>query len=290
MFHVFRLGPIPIARRPAWLVGAIDEFGAVVQPVLDQRLEKALMLMVEGLGEEDFTLEPALAAFAQRLGAPVAPRPDYLQDAPAVLAFSAVNNHAELPRGTGIHAFLEACRDFGAVAPWDRYRCDQPIRMALSGPSREATREAVILGGHGEPCGFALYDRPGLAMRCIDALRRGDGGAARRLDAMTLVFGPEPAWALQAVRSAFSLPEFPWVFRTQRGQIRATTQLELALLTVALRAVTLLGTERSSSGHGTDAVLCIDGDEFQAQAFPPEQPPGPRPAQGLPAGSSRRLH
>jgi hypothetical protein len=293
VFHVFHLGPIKLGRRRAWLVGALDEFGAFVQPVLDEDLATALELMVEKLGEENVALEPPLAAFAAGLEVPVEPLPQDLADAPALLAFSAVNAHDDLPSGTGVRILLEACRDYGATAPWERYRADQPLRMTIQAGNSETTREAVVLGGKGEPCGLALYDRPGDALRCLRALRQGDDASTRKIDAITVAFGPEPAWALRAVRTAFSLPEFPFVFRTQRGHVRATREVELGALAVALRAVTLLCAESASTNHPAESVLCVDGDEFRARAFPPEAPSRSPDAPRLVArttGGSGRLH
>ena len=272
MFHVFHLGPLILSTRRAWLVGAIDEHGGFAPPVLQEDLGAALQLIVEELGEEDVALEPALAAFASRLGVPVGPRPDYLDDAPALLAFSTVNAHENLPRGTGIRAFLDACRDYGSVAPWDRYRADQPLPVRILARNRTTTREALVLGGNGEPCGLALYDRPGDALRCLGALRKGDTRAVRTCDAITLAFALEPAWALGAVRTAFSVPEFPSVFRTRQGRLRATTEVELGALAVTLGAVALLAAEPAAREEPVESVLDIDGDEFRAIAFPPRSP------------------
>jgi len=272
VFHLFHLGPLTFSPRRAWLVGAIDEHGGFVEPVVKEDLGEALERIVDELGDEEVALEPALAAFAPGLGVPVAPLPSYLADAPAVLAFSAVNAHESLPMGTGIRAFLEACRDYGSVAPWGRYRADQPILVHILARNRRTTREALVLGGNGEPCGLALYDRPGDALRCLGVLRTGDTRAARKWDAITLAFGAEPAWALSAIRTAFSLPEFPSVFRTRRGQVRATTEVELGALAVTLGAVALLASEPAGSEEPVESVLDVDGHEYRAIAVPPGAP------------------
>jgi hypothetical protein len=287
VFHLFHLGPITRGRRQAWLVGGVDEFGAYVQPVVEARLDRAVKRMVKGFLSTDVALDPALADFARTLKVPVAARPDDLSSAPAVLAFSAANNHEHLPRGTGIRTFLEACRGYGALAPWDEFDSDQPIRLNVEARRRETTREALVLGAHGGPCGLVLCDRPGDALRCFDALRRGDANVVRKIDAITLAFGPEPAWALEPVRAAFSLPEFPGVYRTRRGHVCPTTETELGTLAVALRAVTLLCSERATAGHPVETHVCIDGDEFRAIAFPPEPRARPRSAPRLAAETVR---
>jgi hypothetical protein len=290
MFHVFHLGPLILGKRRHWMVGAIDEFGPFEQPVLHRELHVAVQRMVQGLSGEDVTLEPALAALAPGLGVPVGPLPEYLEDAPAVLAFFAVNALDELPMGTGIPSFLETCRTFGSVAPWERFRANQPLLVRVVARNRTTTRQAVVTGGSGEPVSLALFDRPGDALRGLAALRSGDLDAASRYDAITLAFRPEPEWAIRTVRSAFDLPEFPFVFRTRRGEVRPATEAELGALTAALDAVASLASEPKASGEPLESTLCIDGHEFSAVAFPPgSSPPAdsskatPRGARQLPA-------
>ena len=285
MFLLFHLGPLTLPKRRDWIVGAIDEFGGFVPPVQDEALETALKLMVEGLGEDDVTLEPSLAAFAPRLGVPVGPLPEYLGDAPAVLAFSMVNAQENLPMGTGIRTFLDACRDYGSVAPWERYSANQPFLVRILARNKTTTREALVSGGNGEPCGLALYDRPGDALRGLAALRTGDTRAAQKYDATTLAFRPEPEWALRAVRNAFSLPELPYVFRTRRGHLRSASEVELGALTAALTALTLLAAEPAPREEPVESVLDIDGYEFRALVSPPESQP-PLDALAHPAGTA----
>jgi hypothetical protein len=285
MFHLFHLGPLPLSRGRAWLVGGIDEFGGFMEPVMDRSLETAVKLMVEGLGADDVTLEPALAAFAPRLGVPVGPLPDSLGDAPAVLAFSCVNAQENLPMGTGIRIFLDACRDYGSVAPWERYSANQPFLVRILAKNKTTTREALVAGGGGEPSGLVLFDRPGDARRGFAALRAGDTRSIQNLDAITLAFRPEPEWALRAVRTAFSLPEVPYVFRTRRGQLRSATEVELGALTAALTAVALLAAEPEPREGPAESVLCIDGHEYRAIASPPE-PRSPPDALALPTGAT----
>lgn len=270
MFHLFHLGPLYLGARGAWLVGAIDEHGGFVPPVLHGDLGTALKMMVKDLAHEELVIEPALAAFAPGLGIAVAPRPEYLEDAPAVLAFSAANAHEDLPRGSGIRAFLEACRDYGSVAPWDRYRAHEPLLVQILARKRRMNREALVLGGNGEPVGLALCDRRGDALRCLAALREGNPRSVQKLDAITLAFSPGPEWALRAIRSAFSLPEFPFVFRTRRGAVGPATEVELGALAVTLGAVALLASEPSDHREPAEAVLDIDGHEFRAIAYPPD--------------------
>jgi len=286
MLHLFHLGPLLRSRRRTWLVGAIDEFGGFLRPIADRTLDGALKRMVEGHAGEEMTLEPSLAAFAPGLGVPVGPRPDYLEDAPAVLAFSTVNAHEGLPMGTFIRELLQACWNYGCVGPWDEYRADQPFSVRILARNKTTTREAIVTGAQGEPRGLALYDRPGDALRGVAALRRGDVRAAQRCDATALVFEAKPEWALQAVHAAFSLPEFPFVFRTRGGSLRPATETELGALTAALTAVTLLVADPPAPGKPVEAVLDIDGYEYRAVA----SPPGPSPVLEAPtstAGSAR---
>lgn len=281
MFHLFHLGPLILDNRKAWIVGAIDEHGGLVPPIHHEDLGTALKLMVDDFRHEEPVLEPALAAFAPGLGVPVAPRPGYLDDAPAVLAFSTVNAHEDLPRGTGIRAFLDACLDFGAVAPWDRFPAHEPLPVQILARNRRMNREALVLGGNGEPVGLALCDRRGAGLRCLAALREGDSGPLRKLDAITLAFSTGPEWALRAVRTAVALPEFPFVFRGRRGAVGPTTEVELGALAVTLGAVALLASESSGPREPAESVLDIDGHEYRAIVFPPESSsPLPRTAPG----------
>lgn len=231
--------------------------------------------MVEGHDGEEMSLEPALAAFAPGLGVPVAPRPTYLEDAPAVLAFSTVNAHEGLPMGTFIREFLQACWNYGSVGPWERYRADQPFSVRILARKKTTTREAIVTGAQGEPRGLALYDKPGDALRGVAALRKGDVRAAQRCDATALVFEAKPEWALQAVHAAFSLPEFPFVFRTRGGSLRPASEAELGALTAALTAITVLVADPPAPGKPVEAVLDIDGYEYRAVASPPGPPPMP---------------
>ncbi|HET9158953.1 MAG TPA: hypothetical protein VFN91_19925, partial [Myxococcaceae bacterium] len=154
VLYLFHLGPLPRSRLRTWLVGAIDEFGGFLTPVADKTLDRALKQMVEGLSDAEMTLEPSLAAFAPGLGVPVGPRPEYLEDAPAVLAFSAANAQEHLPTGTGIRTFLQACLEYGSVGPWERYRVDQPFPVRVLARNRTSTREAIVTGAQGEPRGL----------------------------------------------------------------------------------------------------------------------------------------
>jgi hypothetical protein len=288
VLHLFHLGPLPRARARTWLVGAIDEFGGFLTPVADRTLDAALKRMVEGLGDEEMTLEPSLATFAPGLGVPVGPRPEYLEDARAVLAFSTVNAHERLPMGTGIRAFLRACLEYGSTGPWERYRADQPFPVRILARNKTTTREAIVTGAQGEPRGLALYDKPGDALRGVAALRRGDVRAAQRCDATALVFEAKPEWALQAVHAAFSLPEFPFVFRTRGGALRPASEAELGALTAALTAVTLLAADPPAPGKPVEAVLDIDGYEYRAVASPPGPSPLLEPAPRRPGSPDGR--
>jgi len=296
VLYVFHLGPLPRSRRRTWLVGAIDEFGGFLTPVADRTLDRALKRMVDGLGDEQMTLEPSLAAFAPGLGVPVGARPEYLEDAPAVLAFSMVNAQERLPMGTGIKTFLRACLEYGSVGPWERYRVDQPFPVQILARNRTTTREAIVTGAQGEPRGLLLFDKPGDAVRAVAALRRGDVGAAERCNAISLVFESKPEWALRAVHAAFSLPELPFVFRTRGGALQPTTEAELGALTAALTAVVLLVTEPPAPGKPVEAVLDIDGYEYRAVASAPKpllaapsRPPRSPTGRGGPGADARAL-
>ncbi|HET9158596.1 MAG TPA: hypothetical protein VFN91_18115, partial [Myxococcaceae bacterium] len=136
----------------------------------------------------------------------------------------------------------------------------------------------------------------GDAVRAVAALRRGDVRAVERCNAISLVFESKPDWALRAVRAAFSLPEFPYVFRTRGGAVQPASEAELGALTAALTAVTLLLTESSGHEEPAEAVLCIDGDEFRAVASAPRplptapsRPPGSPARRGDPAEATRAL-
>ncbi len=290
MLHLFHLGPLPLSRRRSWLVAAIDEFGGFLQPVMEKTVDRALKRMLEGLPDAEVMLEPALAAAAPGLGVPVGPLPDFLADAPAVLAFSTANAHLSLPMGTGIRAFLQACFAYGSSGPWARYRADQPFPVRILARNRTTTREAIVTGAQGEPHGLALYDRPGDALRGVAALRRGDVAAAQRCDATALVFEGRPEYALRAVHGAFSLPEFPFVFRTRGGTLQPATEVELGALTAALTAVTLFLADPPARGKPVEAVLDIDGYEYRAVASPPESPrplDAATPPRGGPGGQPR---
>jgi hypothetical protein len=269
VFHLFHLGPLTFSPRRAWLVGAIDEHGGFVEPVVKEDLGEALERIVEELGDEEVALEPALAAFAPGLGVPVAPLPSYLADAPAVLAFSAVNAHESLPMGTGIRAFLEACRDYGSVAPWGRYRADQPILVHILARNRRTTREALVLGGNGEPCGLALYDRPGDALRCLGVLRTGDTRAARKWDGITLAFGAEPAWGAECHPYGVLPARVPLRLQDPARAGTSHHRGRAGALAVTLGAVALLASEPAGSEEPVESVLDVDGHEYRAIAIPP---------------------
>jgi len=279
VLHLFHLGPLPGSRRRSWLVGAIDEFGGCLQPVMETTVDRALRRMLDGLIDAEVMLEPALAAAAPGRGVPVGPLPDDLADAPAVLAFATANAHQSLPMGTGIRAFLEACFAYGSGGPWARYRADQPFPVRVLARGKTTTREAIVTGAQGEPRGLALYDKPGDALRAVAALRAGHALLAQRCDATALVFEAQPEYALRAVHAAFSLPEFPFVFRTRGGALRPATEVELGALTAALTAVTLFVSDPPAPGKPVEAVLDIDGHEYRAVASPPESP---RPLEATP--------
>ena len=193
MLHLFHLGPLPGSRRRSWLVGAIDEFGGFLQPVMETTVDRALRRMLDGLIDAEVMLEPALAAAAPGRGVPVGPLPDDLADAPAVLAFATANAHQSLPMGTGIRAFLEACFAYGSGGPWARYRANQPFPVRVLARGKTTTREAIVTGAQGEPRGLALYDKPGDALRAVAALRAGHALLAQRCDATALVFEARPS-------------------------------------------------------------------------------------------------
>src|SRR5262249_32090877 len=64
--------------------------------------------------------------------------------------------------------------------------------------------------------------------------------------------------------------EFPFVFRTRRGGVGPTTEVELGALAVTLGAVALLASEPSDHREPAESVLDIDGHEFRAIAYPPD--------------------
>jgi hypothetical protein len=192
--------------------------------------------------------------------------------------------------GTGIRAFLDACVAYGSGGPWARYRADQPFPVRILARNKTTTREAIVTGAQGEPRGLALYDKPGDALRAVAALRAGHAHLARRCDATALVFEARPEYALRAVHASFSLPEFPFVFRTRGGALRPATEVELGALTAALTAVTLLVSDPPAPGKPIEAALCIDGHEYRAVASAPESPrplETVTPPRGSPGGKSR---
>lgn len=192
---------------------------------------------------EQIASEPgALARLGRPLGLEVATLPgDALRTRGSLAYALALGPLAGRPSPEALDRLFDASRRFLDERPWEVIDSDAVAPATLDIGTRAVTREVSIMGAGGEEFGVAIYDEPGSVLRVIAAMDAGRPKEAARVDALSVTFDEEPAWAVGALGDAFGLMRVPFPLRLRRGRPSPATAEELLLLAAVLEAAVLRG-------------------------------------------------
>jgi hypothetical protein len=204
---------------------------------LARNLADALPDLRRMAGGDPLACEPALEAQASRLGLAIAPLNREARDMLALIALDIADRStfAEVGHDGLIGRFCEAAAAFEqALQP------DWPPRWLEVRISGSPTpRMALVLGG------------PGLAV--LDTLADPSRADAQTPEAITdglgAVFAPGDQAIADALHRAFALRQVPQPFRVDQCNKFAVTDVELALLTAVLLAVSRLPRDVTRTSH-----------------------------------------
>jgi hypothetical protein len=261
MLHLFHLGPVAVGERRSWLLAGVTGQGGFTHPLVGSDLPSGLAAFSARYGPASLRVEPELEAVAAPFGLRAEPLPDNARVPRAVIAFAFLTSRRLFRKPSCVAAFLEACVEFEKARPWTRCRFDEPFGILMAERWRCREREFVIHGHGGQPRGLELHERPGFVARVR-------AGAGPKVDSLLVTFGVCPAWAVEAVRSAYGLAELPTVIRMTPGSQRPPEPRALLQLAASLRSAALLGGEDASPEYGATVSLSADGFELEAVAAP----------------------
>ena len=269
MLHLFQLGPLVLGQRRSWLLTAVREDGGFIHPVLGSDLPSGLAMLCARYGARNLQVEPALEAVGAMHAIRAEPLPQHALVPRAVLAFAFLTSHRLFRKPSSVAAFLEACAFFEKAAPWTRFSSAEPFPILMTEAWRCWRREFVVRGASNEPRGLELHEKPGFVERLREAQMTLGLSRPPKLDSLLVTFDASPAWAVEAVRTAYGLGELPSVIRMKPGSRRPPESLELLQLATALRSAALLAAEDTTPDHGAQVVLSADRHELAALATPP---------------------
>lgn len=247
MIHAFLLGPLETGEGLAWCVAGARPDGEPVKPEVQPSPQRALKAFLKRHAVEGVASEPgALAQFARPLGLEVTGLSGEALRTKGSLAYAlALGPLAGRPSPEALNRLFAASRRFLDEEPWGVIDSDAVAPATFRVGTREVTREVSIMGAGGEEFGVAIYDEPGSVLRVIAAMDAGRPQEASRVDALSVTFDEEPAWAVDALRAAFGLGRLPFPLRLRRGRPSPATAEELLQLAAVLEAAVLRGAEET---------------------------------------------
>jgi hypothetical protein len=151
-----------------------------------------------------------------------------------------------------IHQLAAATRFFSQASPWDGPFAMETIGLAVTG-SITGRFFARILGSQTGNRGLVIFTRE-IAV---------DDMTAPDVDMLGITIEPEPAFAIPILSRIYGVPGVPFPLKKQSGQSVPVGELDLLLLSAAMRCVAVL----EDSEEGSESEVGIEGMSVGAAAF-----------------------
>ncbi|GMU00676.1 hypothetical protein KH5H1_47960 [Corallococcus caeni] len=242
MFHLLKLGPVPLSVGTTGVYLRIGETGEPSAPVFEQTDVAGVRALTAGLEPSQVSCEPALADAAAELGLAVAPpSPAALSARAAIATFLAWGQLGVSGLGSDkALLFVQAATEFWDAMPWTHWDDSQAFVVEVTG-AHEHTYEGCVFHGDDEgPSGLALYLSPGALGRLLELQVHGAEAEAKALPAITVSLEGRPAYAVEALSAAGRLPRLPLPVKAGPQGLAVPSSLEALILVAALRAVARL--------------------------------------------------
>ncbi|MBI2444279.1 MAG: hypothetical protein HYV42_03510 [Candidatus Magasanikbacteria bacterium] len=244
MLYAIKLGPVAVGTGTTYLYLGLRNGGAgILPPVTGDHDRLALCAFVQQAPGEELYCEPSLEPAGALLGFRPAKLPRWAAPIRATLALTV--GLGTLLQGTeppAVELLIEGAAHFWRARPWRFWAHTAPLTVAISG-ARNEELEGSIMGAGGFEYGLALYHRKGALARMAALMAAGRRSAITE-DGYAVTFDKEPAFAVEALDDAYSLPRVPFPVRVEKGRPASPRNLELALLSGALGAVAALSPEQ----------------------------------------------
>ncbi|HET9449396.1 MAG TPA: hypothetical protein VFO83_00865 [Aggregicoccus sp.] len=271
MYHLLRLGPVPLSEGSVHVYLRIADSGDFAPPVFAPADEagaaSGLTQLLEGVEPAEVRCEPALAGAAAPFGilSAVPPAAALAQRA-AIATFMAWGQRGLAGLGSDkALLLLQAAAEFWEARPWQRWDDAQPFDVRVSGPLSH-TYEGSVFGQGEQDVGLALYVQPGALRTLTDLQGHGHADAARRLPAIAVTLDDKPAYATEALAAAGRVPRVPLPLKTGPAGIGLPSAVEVLVLVATLRAVARLSPEQREA---VSQVVAPDGEMRVRVLAPP---------------------
>lgn len=232
--YAFKLGPIPTGEGPITVyVGLTPE--RTYPPLFTTRAPSAMAALAAHGAGRPLVCEPALARAGKAFGFEPGPPPSWAVEGRAVLAFGLALGNAGVALQHGpVLEFLHAAAAFVRASPWRFFVNGDVVEVEVSGALR-GTFEGSIMGAGGMEFGLALYEGEGSSARLA---REGRGRPNLPwFHSIAFTLDDAPTSVMNALADEVDLPGLPVPVRVRAGRPVPASADELAILTVALRAV-----------------------------------------------------
>ncbi|MHA7627729.1 hypothetical protein [Corallococcus sp. M7] len=242
MFHLLKLGPVPLSVGTTGVYLCIGESGDPSAPVFEQTDLAGVRALIAGLEPSQVSCEPALADAAGELGLAVAPpSPAALSARAAIATFLAWGQMGVSGLGSDkALLFVQAATEFWDAQPWTHWDDSQAFTVDVTG-AHEHTYEGCVFHGEDEgPSGLALYLSPGSLGRLLELQVHGADKEAQALPAITVSLEARPTYAVDALSAAGRAPRLPLPVKAGPQGLSVPSSLESLILVAALRAVARL--------------------------------------------------
>ncbi|RKH57839.1 hypothetical protein [Corallococcus aberystwythensis] len=242
MFHLLKLGPVPLSVGTTGVYLRIGETGEPSAPVFEQTDAAGVRALIAGLEPSQVSCEPALADAASELGLAVAPpSPAALSARAAIATFLAWGQLGVSGLGSDKALLVvQAATEFWDAKPWMHWDDSQPFVVEVTGAHAHTYEGCVFHGDDEGPSGLALYLSPGSLGRLLELQVHGAEAEAKALPAITVSLEGRPAYAVEALSAAGRLPRLPLPVKAGPQGLSVPSSLEALILVAALRAVARL--------------------------------------------------
>ncbi|RYZ38941.1 MAG: hypothetical protein EOO71_22015 [Myxococcaceae bacterium] len=257
MFHLLKLGPVPLSLGTTGVYLRIGETGDPSAPVFEQDDVAGVKALLAGLEDlSQVRCEPGLADAAEALGLSVAAPPQAaLSSRAAIATFLAWGQRGVSGLGSDkALLFVQAATEYWNARPWTHWDDGQPFVVEVSG-AHEHTYEGCVFHADDGLAGLALYERPGALARLLELQVHGQGEEAKALPAIAVSLEASPAYAVEALSAAGRVPRLPLPIKSGPRGVGVPSSLESLILVAALRAVARL------SPHQTEALSSMVAGE-----------------------------
>ncbi|RKH15215.1 hypothetical protein D7V97_00965 [Corallococcus sp. CA053C] len=246
MFHLLKLGPVPLSLGTTGVYLRIGEAGDPSAPVFEQEDVAGLRALLAGVEDpSQVRCEPALADAAAQLGLAVEPPPQAALSARAAIAtFLAWGQRGLSGLGSDkALLFVQASTEYWDAKPWLHWDDGQPFVVDVTG-AHEHTYEGCVFYADDGLTGLALYERPGALAWLLELQVHGQTEEAKALPAIAVSLEATPAYAVDALAAAGRVPRLPLPLKSGPQGVSVPSSLEALILVAALRAVARVSPEQ----------------------------------------------